>query len=735
MTRPETVLLGHYDLGLVALSIAVAVLAAGAALDLAERVRQEHGRVWLLWLAGGAVAMGTGIWAMHFVGMAAFQLPVPVAYDLLHVGLSLLAAILASGIALFVVGRLMMTLAVVLLGGVLMGAGIVAMHYIGMAAMRLSATIHYSVPWVTLSVALAIGISSLALWLTFQVRDFRWVVNWRKAVSAVVMGLAIPTMHYSGMAAASFNPANILVDLSRSVTSSSLSIGGIVTATVLLLGIASLTSQIDRRLAEQGRALQASEARYRHLVEYASDILYRTDASGIVTYCNPIATRITQYSQQELVDRHFLELVHPDYRQAAKRFYDVQYVRQTPNTYYEFPTVTKEGQTIWIGQNVQLVKDGDQIVGFQAVARDITERKRAEELRTRLAAIVESSDDAIIGETLEGIIQSWNKGAERIYGYQAAEVVGRPIAILVPPDRPDEVPAMLEKIGRGERVEHFETVRVRKDGTRVDVSLTLSPVSDGTGRIIGASVIARDITQRKQNEEELHQLYSLKDDLVSLIVHDLRNPLFGVKGHLQLLELDTRDQAQSSVHDSVHQALTAAAKLQELIDDILQVRLLEEGHLALTQAPIPARKLVEEAIATLDGDAKARRVNVNCEVIGDPVLKIDAKLVRRSIENLLANALKYSPEQGIVSVTVQPEAGGARIEVADQGQGIPDKWKETLFEKFGSVEVKQGGMRKGHGLGLYLVKQVMLSHGGSVSVHDRAGGGTVFRLFFPDASP
>jgi two-component system heavy metal sensor histidine kinase CusS len=122
-------------------------------------------------------------------------------------------------------------------------------------------------------------------------------------------------------------------------------------------------------------------------------------------------------------------------------------------------------------------------------------------------------------------------------------------------------------------------------------------------------------------------------------------------------------------------------------------------------------------------------------VIGDPVLKIDAKLVRRSIENLLANALKYSPEQGIVSVTVQPEAGGARIEVADQGQGIPDKWKETLFEKFGSVEVKQGGMRKGHGLGLYLVKQVMLSHGGSVSVHDRAGGGTVFRLFFPDASP
>ena len=143
--------------------------------------------------------MGTGIWAMHFVGMAAFQLPVPVAYDLLHVGLSLLAAILACGIALFVVGRLMMALAVVLLGGVLMGAGIAAMHCIGMAAMRLSATIHYSVPWVTLSVALAIGISSLALWLTFLVRDVRWVVNWRKPVSAVVMGLAIPTMHYSGM--------------------------------------------------------------------------------------------------------------------------------------------------------------------------------------------------------------------------------------------------------------------------------------------------------------------------------------------------------------------------------------------------------------------------------------------------------------------------------------------------------------------------------------------------------
>jgi PAS domain S-box-containing protein len=608
-------LFGHYDFRLVALSIAIAILAAGAALDLAERVRQERGRgwVWVLWLVGGAVAMGTGIWAMHFVGMAAFHLPVPVAYDLAPVGLSLFAAILASGIALFVVGRLIMTPAVVVLGGGLMGAGIVAMHYIGMAAMRLPATVHYSAPWVTLSVGLAIVLSSLALWMTYQAHDFRWLANWHKPVSAVVMGLAIPTMHYSGMAASSFTPANIPVDLSRAVSSSSLGLNGIVTVTILLLGIAIVTSQIDRRLAEHARALQASEARYRHLVEHASDILYRTDAKGIVTYCNPIAVRIMQYAAETLLGRHFLELVHPDSRHAAKRFYDIQYVKKMPTTYYEFPALTKDGQTIWIGQNVQLIMEKNHIVGFQAVARDIT--------------------------------------------------------------------------------------------------------------------------ARKQTEEELQQVQALKDDLVSLIVHDLRNPLFGIKGNLQLLELGMKGQSRTPDHDTLQQALEATAKLQELVDDILQVRLLEEGQLQLTRVSIAAQTLVAEAIATLEGDAKARRVKIEHHLTEDLKLWIDAKLARRSVENLLANALKYSPQDGTVTLIVQSEPDWARIEVADQGSGIPDDLKNTLFEKFGSVEVQQGGARKGHGLGLYLVKLVMQAHGGSVSVHDRPGGGTIFRLSFPNVSP
>src|SRR6266567_6210688 len=252
MTTPELVLVGSYDPLLVALSVAIAVLASYAALDLAGRVTSAHGKARLFWLNGGAMAMGFGIWSMHYIGMLAFHLPIPVQYDWPTVLLSLLAAILASAVALFLVSRPKMGVIRASLGSILMGGGIAAMHYIGMAAMRLPAMCHYSRSLLILSIVLAIVISFVALWLTFHLR--RDTATWRKTISALVMGGAIPVMHYTGMAAASFTPSmSGHGNLSHAVGVSSLSVAGISIVTFLVLGSVLLTGLRFDSLSNTGQ--------------------------------------------------------------------------------------------------------------------------------------------------------------------------------------------------------------------------------------------------------------------------------------------------------------------------------------------------------------------------------------------------------------------------------------------------------------------------------------------------
>src|SRR6266581_4922002 len=220
MTTPAQALVNSYDYGLVALSVVIAILAAYAALDLAGRVTSAGGKARFFWLSGGAVAMGLGIWSMHYIGMLAFKLPVPVLYDWPTVLLSLVAAIFASGVALFVVSRKQMGWSQAVSGGAIMGGGIATMHYTGMAAMRLPAMCSYDRWLLALSVFLAIVISLAALWLTFRLREERSAPFLWKAGTAVVMGAAIPIMHYTGMAAARFIPSSVLPDTTHAVSTS-----------------------------------------------------------------------------------------------------------------------------------------------------------------------------------------------------------------------------------------------------------------------------------------------------------------------------------------------------------------------------------------------------------------------------------------------------------------------------------------------------------------------------------
>src|SRR5579863_830981 len=238
MVSPDFKLVGTYDYRLVALSVFIAVLASYAALDLAGRVTSTRGIARRLWLGGGATAMGIGIWSMHYVGMLAFRLPVLVEYDWPTVAVSLLAAIFASAVALFVVSRERMGLGQLIVGGIFMGGGIAAMHFVGMAAMRLSATCRYSPGIVALSVAVAILISLVALWLAFRFREETKSGGWRKVLSAGAMGAAIPVMHYTGMAAADFSSsASANGGLSHALDITSLGIIGIIVVTFMVLGL------------------------------------------------------------------------------------------------------------------------------------------------------------------------------------------------------------------------------------------------------------------------------------------------------------------------------------------------------------------------------------------------------------------------------------------------------------------------------------------------------------------
>ena len=266
------------------------------------------------------------------------------------------------------------------------------------------------------------------------------------------------------------------------------------------------------------------------------------------------------------------------------------FTRTTGSESEPYRSLGDDGQVRRLASSVVIVRDvSGRPLRAIGTAVDITRRERPEEAQARLAAIVEGSDDAIIGKSLDGIVTSWNQGAERIFGYTAEEMVGSPLSRLVPPDRPDEVPSILAAIRRGERVEHFDTERVRKDGQRIQVSLSISPIRDATGDVIGASKIARDVTDRKRAEEERERLLAeakqaraeaeaasrAKDQLLSIVSHELRTPLASMLGWVRVLR-----QGKVSPERAARalQSIERSGRIQaELIDDLLDVSRITTG--------------------------------------------------------------------------------------------------------------------------------------------------------------
>ena len=376
------VLVGSYDYLLVALSVLIAILASYAALDLAGRVTSAQGKARLLWLNGGAVAMGFGIWSMHYIGMLAFRLPIPVQYDWPTVLLSLVAAIVASGIALFVVSRHKMGVIRAVLGSIFMGTGIATMHYTGMAAMRLSAMCSYSATLVTLSVILAIVISFVALWLTFYSRGETTTWSWRKMHCALVMGAAIPVMHYTGMAAASFTASpSVHWNRSHTISVSSLSVAGVTIVTLTVLGLVLLTSLADRRFSLQALELESSR-RHHQIIETALDAFIEMDSDGLITDWNAQAETTFGWSRSEAIGQTLCQVIIPHrYREAhtrGLRLFLATGEGPVLNKRIEIPALHRDGTEFPIELAISAIRWGERRL-FSAFVRDVTQQKRAQQ--------------------------------------------------------------------------------------------------------------------------------------------------------------------------------------------------------------------------------------------------------------------------------------------------------------------------------------------------------------------
>jgi len=399
MTLSDMALVSSYDYQLVALSVLIAVLASYSALDLAGRVTATRGSARLAWLIGGAIAMGTGIWSMHYIGMLAFQLPIPVFYDWPTVLLSLLAAVFASAVALFVVSRNEMGLFRVVVGSIAMGGGIATMHYTGMAAMRLAAMMRWSSGIVTVSVILAMGIALVALLLAFHFREERGTIGWQKFGSAVVMGLAIPVMHYTGMAAVVFTPSSVAPDLAHAVSISALGITGITIVTIMVLGLSLVTSLVDRRMSSQALQLEASEQRYRQLVESAQAVLWERDiATGKFRFVSKEAESLLGHPLDRWASQptFWLDCIHPEDRTLVESCCRQAVEKDTPQS-FEHRMTAADGKVVWLRTSVRTVameQGKKQLLGVMVdISENIQSREEARRLRKEAEAASQAKSE------------------------------------------------------------------------------------------------------------------------------------------------------------------------------------------------------------------------------------------------------------------------------------------------------------------------------------------------------
>ncbi len=386
-----------------------------------------------------------------------------------------------------------------------------------------------------------------------------------------------------------------------------------------------------------------------------------------------------------------------------------------------------DGTRVWFAAYPTPLRDADgTLVGAVNVLLDVTDQRRAEKDASYLSAIIASSDDAIVSKDLDGFVTSWNAGAERVFGFKAEEMLGKSIRTIIPPDRQSEEDDVLARVRRGDPVEHFETMRRRKDGREIPVSLTVSPVRGRDGKIIGASKIARDITERREAERAIEEALAVKDDFIGLVSHELRTPVTTILGNAQILArrdstLD-EEERRAAIGD-VHQE---AVRLNRIIEDLLALARADGSKIECE--PVSLTRAVEKIVRGY-GERAAPGVELRIDAEKSPIVLSEENLITQVLTNYLSNAAKYSPPNSAIDVIVDANETAARVRVLDRGIGIDPDEANHLFDTF--YRSKNVGSISGMGIGLSVCQRLVSAVGGECWAAPREGGGSEFGFSLP----
>jgi PAS domain S-box-containing protein len=480
---------------------------------------------------------------------------------------------------------------------------------------------------------------------------------------------------------------------------------------------------------EEARQLQRHQTendalrRFRAIIEHSFDGFALIDADAVIRYASPSTVTILGYRPKEFVGRNVFEFMHPADMDRLQQLFGQLISRAGETITTTYRCRHRNGSWRWLeGTGTNLLAEPS-VGAIVTNYRDMTERREADRLRAELAAIVESSEDGIYGQDLQGLITSWNKGAEQLFGYVAGEILGKAVSLLHPADPPDEHPNLLERLSKGERIEPFQTVRVRKDGLRVDVSLSVSPIKDGEGRVSGAAKIARDIGPQRRLEadlrkhaEELAEAHRQKDHFLAMLAHELRNPLASLRTGIHILR---QPQTPAEMRERTREMMERQLyHLTRLVDDLLDVSRIVRGSIQLRSQIVDLRRLASTVAEDRRPEFERAGISLLLDVADDPVCVIgDPTRLTQILSNLLDNSVKFADGGRTVTVRIaaDKQQRQAVLSVQDDGMGIERELLPRLFTPFLQADRSLDRSRGGLGLGLAMVRGLVELHGGSVA--------------------
>lgn len=423
-------------------------------------------------------------------------------------------------------------------------------------------------------------------------------------------------------------------------------------------------------------------------------------------------------------DRHAYEGRHPS--EVSPERYEASrhlYERVLAGEKFSVERKSETGE-FYLVHFVPLKNDDDVVESGLIITLDITEIKQAEEKSAKLATIVETSDDAIISKTLESIITSWNAAAERMFGYAEKEMIGQTIYKIIPEDRQDEEPQILARLRTGERVDHFETQRRTKDGRLLDVSLTISPIKDKQGKIIGLSKIARDITLQKREEQR-------KNDFIGMVSHELKTPLTSLTAIIQVAQKKLAQNEDRFLPGAMEKANRQVGRMAAMINGFLTISRLEAGKLLIEKKTFDLGLLLQDILE--ETRLTVTTHSFSLEECDNLTVNADREKINSVISNLISNAVKYSPKGTLIDIRCKLSNNMMVVSVKDQGIGIKSEDVAHIFDRYYRVETSRTRHISGFGIGLYLSKEIIERHGGYIGAESEMGKGSTFYFSLPTA--